>query len=312
MNIRLISNFFNSKFSKDMYVIAGATGNTGKPIVEALLKAGKQVRIISRDEEKAKALVAQGAEWIHGSSTDQEILSHAFQGATAAYVLIPPSPQEPDFAAYQAEAAENIAQAIERSGIRNVVTLSSVGAHMTHGAGVVQGLHHMENRLNEIASANILHLRPGYFLENTLGQAGAIKMMNAMAGPLRGDLKVSMIATEDIGNYAAKRLLALDFRGKNVQHLLGAEDVSYDELATVYGTKIGKPDLKYVQLPYQDFKGMMVSQWGAGESFADKMIEFTQAANEGNLNELESRSAENTTPTTVANFANVFAHVYNS
>lgn len=295
-----------------MYVIAGATGNTGKPIAEALLKAGKKVRIISRDAQKAQSLIDQGAEWINGSSTDQATLTKAFEGAQAAYVLIPPSMQEVDFPAYQAKSAENIAQAIQASGIQNVVTLSSVGAHLTSGAGVVQGLHHMENRLNQIPGVNVLHLRPSYFLENTLGQAGAIKMMGAMGSPVSGDIKIPMIATQDIAQYAAKRLNALDFQGKSVQHLFGAEDISYDELAKVYGAKIGMPDLKYYQVPNADFKGVMMSQWGASESMADSMLQFIDSVNAGKITEIVQRDAETNTPTTVADFSNVFQHVYNN
>jgi uncharacterized protein YbjT (DUF2867 family) len=295
-----------------MYVIAGATGNTGKPIAEALLKAGKKVRIVSRDEAKAAPLVAQGAEWINGSSTDRATLTKAFQGATAAYVLIPPSPQAVDFSAYQAEATEHIAQAIADSGLKNVVTLSSIGAHLPTGGGVVQGLHHMENRFNQLPGVNVLHLRPSYFMENTLGQVGAVKMLGMMASPLRGDVKIPMIATKDIAQYAAKRLEALDFQGKSVQDLLGAEDITYDELAKVYGAKIGKPDLKYVQMPYEAFKGIMMQEWHTSESFADKMNEFLESANAGNVTNAAQRNAESTTPTSPSDFSNVFAHVYNN
>lgn len=293
-----------------MYVIAGATGNTGKPLAMSLLKAGKPVRIISRDEQKAQELVRLGAEWVNGSSTDKGTLEHALEGATAAYVLVPPNLHAADFPAYQAEASENIAQALQASGVRYAVTLSSVGAHLTSGAGVVQGLHHMENRINQVPNLNVLHLRPTYFLENTLGQVGAIKMMGSMAGPVVGDLKLPMIATQDIGAYAAKRLLALDFTGHQVQDLLGAQEVSYHELAGIYGARIGVPDLQYVQVPYEAFRDVMVQQWGASESMADKMVEFTQALNAGRIAEILRRDAASTTPTTVAQFADVFAHVY--
>lgn len=294
-----------------MYVIAGATGNTGKPIAEALLKAGKQVRIISREKDKAAALVALGAELIEGSSTDRATLTQAFTGANAAYVLVPPAYQSPDFRAFQAEATENIAAAIEASGIKNVVTLSSIGAHMTSGAGVVQGLHHMEQRLNKIEGVNILHLRPSYFLENTLGQVGAVKMMGAMASPLRGDLKMPMISTSDIAAYAAKRLLALDFSGKGHQDLLGARDMSYDELAPIYGAAIGKPDLKYMQIPNEAFKDIMINQWHTSQSLADNMCEFLDACNAGQAGSAAVRDAESTTPTSVEQFAHTFAYVYN-
>lgn len=295
-----------------MYVVAGATGNTGKPIAEALLKAGKKVRIISRDAAKAADLVALGAELIEGSSTDRATLTQALTGATAAYLLIPPHYQSPDFPAYQAEATENIAQAILATGVKYVVTLSSLGAHLESGAGVVQGLHHMENRLNQIDGTNILHLRPCYFLENTLGQAGAIKMMGIMGSPIRADIKIPMISTGDIAQYATKRLLALDFSGKGVQHLLGAQEATYNEVAQIYGAKIGKPDVKYVQIPSDAFKGIMLQEWHVSESLADNMIQFMEAVNAGRLDNYAVRDAESTTPTTLEDFANVFAHVYNS
>ena len=294
-----------------IYTVAGATGNTGKPIAEALLKAGHQVRIISRDADKAASLVALGAQLIHGSSTDSATLTAALNGADAAYLMIPPNMQHPDFGTYQAEATESMAHAIEASGVKNVVTLSSVGAHLESGAGIVQGLHFMENRLNEIPGVNVLHLRPCYFLENTLGQAAAIKMMGIMGSPIRADIKLPMIATADIAQYAVKRLLQLDFSGKGVQHLLGAQDVTYDEVAQIYGAKIGKPDVKYVQIPAEPFKGIMMKEWGTSESVSDKMLEFMGAVNDGKVNEVAVRDAESTTPTSINDFANVFAHVYN-
>lgn len=295
-----------------MYVVAGATGNTGKPIAEALLKAGKKVRIISRDADKAASLVAQGAELVVGSSTDRATLTKALAGAEAAYLMIPPNGGAADFAAYQAEATENIAQAIAETGVKHVVTLSSLGAHLPEGAGVVQGLQKMEARLNEITGVNILHLRPSYFLENTLGQAGAIKMMGMMGSPLDGERKMPMIATADIAAYAAKRLTNLDFQGKGVQHLLGAQDVSYNEVAAIYGVKIGKPDVKYMQIPSEPFNGIMVKEWGVSQSYADGLTQFMDTVNAGKLDNYAVRDAESTTPTSVHDFANVFAHVYNS
>jgi uncharacterized protein YbjT (DUF2867 family) len=58
-----------------------------------------------------------------------------------------------------------------------------------------------------------------------------------------------MIATGDIAAAAAKALLALDFGDKQTPELLGQRDLSYVEATTIIGKAIGKPDLKYVQLP---------------------------------------------------------------
>jgi len=294
-----------------MYVIMGSTGNTGKPIALALLKAGKKVRAISRDKSKVKELVEKGAEAAIGEISDANFLAKAFEGATVVYAMIPPNFKTDDYRGYQNQMAESIATAIEKSGVKNVLTLSSVGAHLPEKAGVVQGLRDFEQRLNKIKGLNVLHLRPSYFMENTLGQTGMIKMMGFMGSPVKADLKFPIVATKDIAEVAAKKLLSLDFKGVgNVHYILGPRDVTYNEIAQVFGKAIGKPDLKYMEATYQDAKFGMIQGWGVTENVADAMNEFVQSMNEGKVLEDAKRTPETTTPTSLDEFAHVFAHVY--
>ncbi len=292
-----------------MYVITGATGNTGKAIASTLLEAGKQVRIISRDAEKAKELVDKGAELFQGSTDDFELLKRAFSGATAVYAMLPMDMQTQDYTAFQAVHANAIAEALESTSVKYVVSLSSQGAHLESGSGVVQGLHNMEQRFNKIEGLNTLHLRPTYFMENTLGMVGLIKEAGIMGSPVKGDLSIPVIATKDIAAYAAKRLLALDFTGQNVQDLLGARNVTYNEMTQVYGTAIGKPDLSYVEFSFDDFKGAFMGM-GASESVADRMNEFIATLNAGKIT-IAERTKESTTPTSIEKFADTFSYVYN-
>lgn len=118
-----------------------------------------------------------------------------------------------------------------------------------------------------------------------------------------------VIATKDIADYAAKRLLALDFDGHNFQDLLGARNVTYSEIAKVFGAAIGKPDLNYVEIPSEDFKKGFMGK-GASESLADKMIEYIDRINDGEVLKAE-RNAESTTSTTIEDFAQTFSYVYN-
>ena len=292
-----------------MYVITGATGNTGKPIALALLEAGKKVRIISRSAEKAKELTDKGAELFIGETSNAEFLKKAFNGATAVYAMIPVDWQSNDYTGNQVQHAEAIAEAMESCGVKYVVSLSSQGAHLESGSGVVLGLHKMEKIFDNVKGLNTLHLRPSYFMENTLGMVGLIKEAGIMGSPLKADLSLPVIATGDIAEYAAKRLSALDFEGHNVQDLLGARNVNYSEMAMVYGTAIGKPDLKYVEFSYADFKQSLMGQMGASENVADNYNEFIQAVNEGKMTEAK-RTKESTTPTTIEEFANTFKYVY--
>lgn len=292
-----------------MYVITGATGNTGKVIASILLEAGKKVRIISRDVEKAKELSDKGAELFHGSTDDLELLKNAFDGASAVYAMLPMNMQANDYTVFQLKHASAIAEAMEACNVKNVVALSSQGAHIESGSGIILGLHKMEQLFNQIEGLNTLHLRPCYFMENTLGMVGLIKEQGIMGSPIKESLSIPVIATKDIANYAAKRLLALNFEGNNHQDLLGARNVTYTEIAKVYGAAIGKPDLNYLEFPYEDFKSAFMGM-GASESVADKMNEFLVRVNAGEVF-ISGRNEANTTPSTIEEFSHTFSYVYN-
>ena len=292
-----------------MYAITGATGNTGKRIALALLEAGKQVRIISRDAEKAKELTDKGAELIVGDTTDETVLTKAFEGAEAVYAMIPPNFQSDAFTQYQENAAKAIASAIKSNGVKYAVTLSSQGAHLSEGSGVVLGLYKMEKILNAVEGLNVLHLRPTYFMENSLGMAGMLKESGIMGAPVKADLVFPVIATQDIADYATKRLLALDFSGKSVQDLLGPRDVTYKEMTQVYASAVGKPEAPYVEFSYGDFKQAMMQGMGLSDNVADMFIEFIQSMNDGRAM-VARRTEESTTPTTIEEFAQTFKYVY--
>lgn len=294
-----------------MYAITGATGNTGKIITQMLLKEGKKVRIISRDAEKSKELIKHGAEFHSGALDDVDFLTKTFTGTDTVYAMIPPNFTSDDFYAYQQKVADSIVSAIKSAGVKNVVTLSSVGAQLEDDSGVVFGLRYLEQQLDALEGLNRLHLRPTYFFENTLGMVPVVKNMDVMGSPVKGDLEMSMVATKDIGEYAAQRLLSLDFEGHNVQYLLGSRDLTYTEVARIYGEAIGKDDLKYVEFPDDQFKQAMLGM-GASENLADRMNLFIERVNSGDVFRGIERDAESTTPTTVEEFAQVFAHVYNS
>jgi len=291
------------------YVVIGATGHTGKPIALGLLEKGHTVRAVSRHAEKAADLIKKGAKHFVGDSTDIEFLSKVFNGADALYTLVPGDMTAPDFTQAQLKHIRAVAQALKGSTIKHVVTLSSVGAHLRSGAGVVQGLQMMEEAFNAIPGINVLHLRASYFLENGLSMAAMVKQMGMIGSPVRADLKVPMVATKDIAAAALRHLLAKDFSGKSHEYVLGNREYTYAEIAQIYGRTIGKPDLKYVQFPYADAKKAMM-QMGMGESMVDKMNEFVKSMNEGKILEDVHRTPANTTPTSAEEFAQIFKSLY--
>jgi uncharacterized protein YbjT (DUF2867 family) len=291
------------------YVILGATGNTGKLITLGLLEKGHTVRIVSRDASKANDLIAKGAHHFAGNADDALLLKKAFAGADAAYVLVAGDVKSPDVQVGQVAIVNAVAEGLKGSTVKHVVALSSVGAHLKEGAGIVQGLQIMEDTFNAIEGINFLHLRAAYFMENTLGMPAMAKNMGFIGGPQRADLSFSLVATKDIAAAALVNLIALDFTGKSHTYLLGDRDYTFNEIATIYGTAIGKPDLKYVQFSYADAKGAMLGM-GYAESYTDKLLELVKGMNEGTLLADAVRKPAYTTPTSIEEFAHIFKAIY--
>lgn len=291
------------------YAIAGANGHTGRIVANTLLDHGHQVRVIGRHAEKLEPFVARGAQPFVGTLDDVDLLTRAFTGADAVYVLLPGSFGETDFRTYQNRLGEAIATAIRQAGVRHVVNLSSVGAHQPERTGVVLGLYDQEQRLNRLEGVNVLHLRPTFFMENLLGNIGVIKGMGVNGSPLAADKPFAFIATADIGAVAAQRLLKLDFTGRSALELLGPRDYTMREVTAVLGTAIGKPDLAYVQFPAAAAMQGMTSA-GFSADVAGKMVELQESMNSGYASAGVTRGPQNTTPTTIEEFAPIFAAAY--
>ena len=290
-----------------MYVVTGATGNSGHIVAERLLTVGQKVRAIGRSAERLQPLVARGAEPYLCDVADREALTKAFTGARGVYVMIPPAMAEKDYRLHQDRITDSVAAALEKAGIKHAVALSSFGADKAEGTGPVAGLHYLEKKLNQIPGLNVLHLRAGYFMENTLAQIGIIKTMGATAGPLRADRKLPMIATQDIGDYAAEALLHLKFTGHSTRELLGQRDISMAEAAGIIGRAVGGSDLAYIQAPDAQIRPAMIGM-GMSANVVDLILEMAAALNSGHMAALEPRSADNTTPTSYETFVEkVFA-----
>jgi uncharacterized protein YbjT (DUF2867 family) len=293
----------------DLYVVIGATGNTGRALAEILLKKGRKVRAVGRDAAKLKPLADKGAESAAGSLEDAAFTARALAGATHLYALIPPHYTAPDFRAYQRKVSESLVAGVKKAGVKKVVTLSSMGAHLPSGTGPIVGLRENEERFNALPDVDVLHLRPTYFMENHLMNAGMIKTQGINGSPLKPDVAVPMIATRDIVAAAAA---AFDegFTGKSSRELLGPRDYTMTETTRLLGAAVGRPDLKYVQFPYEA-AGQAMLGMGLSLSLVNDYLEMYKGANDGNWKSVEGRSAKNTTPTTLEEFAKtVFAAVY--
>ncbi len=292
-----------------MIVITAATGHIGKVLVEDLLCRKEKVRALGRDPKKLEALAKAGAETVVLDLTDLSAVKQAFLGADAVFTLVPPNYATANMVSYYGSVGQVYAEALKESKVQFVVNLSSIGAQLPDKTGPIKALHQLEEKLNNLSETNVLHVRPPYFMENLLISVGLIKSKGINGSPLKPDLSIPMIATQDIAKFAAERLAKRDFKGHSAVEIHGQRDLTMTEATQALGKAIGKPGLPYVQFPYEDAQKAMVGM-GLSQNVAEMLIEMNQAFNNGIVKPTQPRSAASTTPTSIEEFAKTFAEIY--
>lgn len=292
------------------YVITGAAGNISKPLAEKLLTAGHAVTVISRQEKNIESLISQGAHAAIGSVEDPEFLTKAFTGADAVYTMVPPNFGATDWKGYIGQIGKNFATAIKNSGVKFVVNLSSVGAHLPEGAGPVSGLFRAEQALNELTDVKIKHLRPVYFYTNFLATIPMVRHMKIIGSNFGGpDFKMILTHPDDIAEVAFEELNKLDFTGHSYRYIASDERPT-NEIAAVFGNAIGQPELPWITFTdEQSLNGLL--QAGLPEEIAKNYTEMGHAMQSGIFMEdyAKNRPAESG-KTKLEDFANQFAAVY--
>jgi uncharacterized protein YbjT (DUF2867 family) len=221
-----------------MFVVTGATGNTGSVVAHALLDAGHAVRAFVRNADKAAALRARGAELVLGDLTDVSVLAEALKGASGLYLLSPPDMSAQNFVAERAALFRSIAQAARKAALSHVVLLSSIGAQQESGTGPILSVRAGELALTESGVPSTF-VRSAYFVANW----GAVLPLAQKDGVLPSFLPANwvmpMVDTDDIGRVAARALLDGP-KGVRKIELSGPVDVSPADVAAAAGKILGR------------------------------------------------------------------------
>jgi uncharacterized protein YbjT (DUF2867 family) len=296
---------------KKTITVLGATGKVGGKIAEILLNEGHTLKLVTRTADQLNKYRNLGAEIIPADLTDTDTITKAFQNADSAFVMTPPNLAAFSYRTFQRSVGNAIIEAVQYSGIKHIVNLSSCGGHMHEGNGIIAGLAEQEVKLNQLKDVNVLHLRPAYFMDNALLNISLIKEMGINGTTADANHKIPMVATKDIALIAANHLVNLDFNGKTVQAILGDRDYSFKELTSILGNSIGMPGLQYLQFPIDQAKQAMISL-GISEDVATDITNMETALKNGIMN-YEQRTIENSSPTSAEIFAKeVFAPLFHA
>lgn len=221
-----------------MFVVVGATGNTGSIVVETLLNRKQPVRVVVRSAEKGAGWKANGAEVAVASLDDVSALTRALAGASGVYLLVPPNYGAEAWLADQRSRMDRAAEAVKKSEVPHVVLLSSVGGHIAGGTGPIRAASYGEHVLGCVAK-RLTILRPCYFMDNWVPVIGAAKAEGVLPTFIPPQAKIPMISTKDIGRIGSEQLMTGGY-GKQIVEMAGPAEYSPDEVASALGQILGK------------------------------------------------------------------------
>lgn len=281
-----------------MIVITAPTGQIGSKLVRTLVARAEPVRVVVRDPGKLPAEVRDLVETVVGSHRDRDVLDRALAGADALFWLMPSDATASS--PYEAYVTASIpgADAVVRHEVPRVVIVSALGRGSQIYAGHVSASHAMED-LFRSTGAHVRALALPTFMDNILRQVSAIRS-GVVSSTLPADFTMPWIATKDIAAAAAGYLLERTWTGQDTVDLLGAEDLSYNDIVKILSEVLDRT------VGYQLADRAAIEQFLVGRGFSEAMARSMMAmdvAGERGINNATPRTAENTTPTTFREFA---------
>jgi uncharacterized protein YbjT (DUF2867 family) len=278
-----------------MIVVTAPTGNIGRQVLSHLLEAGASVRVIVRAASKLPESVRKRVEVVEGSHGDAGTVERAFAGVDTLFWLVPPNPKVRTVDEAYVDFTRPAAAALQRHGVKRVVDITALGrgTPWADRAGFVASSFRMDDLIASTGVAFRAVTNPS-FMDNIARQAVPIREKGLFFLPFDGDKKMPAAATRDIAAAAARLLLDVSWTGMGHVAVLGPEDLSCNDMATIMAEVLGKP-IRYQRVSFETYKAGFVER-GMSDAMAQGMTDMAWAKNEG-LDNAEPRTPENTTPT---------------
>ncbi len=294
-------------------IITGSLGHISLPLTKELVQKGHTVTVISSKSEKQKNIEALGATAAIGSIEDVQFLASTFTGADAVYCMIPPpnhgfSNPDLDIMLHWGNMVNNYAKAIVESGVKRVVYLSSIGAHLAKGTGLIVGHYHAESIMNNLSEVAITFMRPTAFYYNLLGFIPGIKKTGMIASNYGGEDKVSWVSPTDIASAIALEIVT-PLVGRKIQYV-ASEELSCNEVASILGEAIGKHDLKWITITDEQLQTGLES-FGVPKQIASGLAELNASMHKGELFKDYYQNRPSMGKIKMKDFAKEFATAFN-
>ncbi len=296
-------------------VLTGSLGNISKPLTQILVQKGYSVTVISSKAERQKDIEALGAKAAIGTVHVIDFLTATFKGADIVYLMGMFEAagslfdKEVDFIAAFTQIGNNYKQAIQQSGVKKAIYLSSVGAHLSEGNGVLFIHYNVENMLKQLPSdVSIKFMRPVSFYNNTFRFIQTIKTQGVIISNYGGDNKEPWVSPLDIAAVITEEM-EKPFEGRTVRYI-ASEERAPNEIAKNLVEAIGNPGLKWVVIPGEQLLNGMLSI-GMNPQIANGFVEMQASQGTGALYADYYRNKPILGNVKLADFVKDFAVIYN-
>jgi len=278
-----------------MTVITTPTGAIGHQVLEHVVRSKEPIRVIVRDPSRLPSHIRERIDVVQGSHGEAAVVNKAFAGADAVFWLVPPDPRAKTVDAAYVDFTRPACAAFKAQGVKRVVGISALGRGTPAAAhaGLVTASLKMDDLIAS-AGAHYRAVTNPSFMDNLLRQVELIKSQGIFSLPISGDLKQPSASTRDIAATAAKLLLDQSWTGVGSVPVLGPEDISYNDMATIMSEVLGKP-VRFQEIPGDAFKAGLL-QRGMSEAMAQATLDMWVAYGQG-LDTAEPRTPQSTTPT---------------
>ncbi|NDJ19979.1 SDR family oxidoreductase [Myxacorys almedinensis] len=252
-----------------MIIITGATGRVGNKLIEALLKAGEPVRVLTRNPQKAANLQASGASVTLGDFTQLSTLNAALSGCNR-LMDIPPNTLN------QAEQEIQLFEAAKSAGIQHIVKLSTVKANPESNCHFFKQHAIAEEYLKQ-SGMRFTILQSNSFMQNFLWFTPEIRTQGTLSLPMKG-AKTAPVDIRDVVRVAHMVLTRTDGEG-NTHNITGLEMLPLKGIAEQLSAAANKK-ITYINVSLCDFKRTLL-QAGLHEWYAAAIVASWQVASEG-------------------------------
>ncbi len=254
-----------------MNIITGASGQVGSNIVREITGKGFPVRAVVRNPAK---VTFENAEIVTADLFDAELLTKAFTGGKTVFLLTPENPASNDIIGDTQKIVENYKKAIRATGIKRVVGLSCIGAHIEGNTGNIMMSSILEHAFDGMGLDTVF-VRPSYYYSNWRGFLEVVEEYSVLPTFFPKNLKIEMHSPVDVAKFVAEIMTGNWSMHKKFYELAGPQQYSSQDVANILSGLLHKNVIPQ-PVPQEEWKNTLLAA-GFTENTANNLADMTQA-----------------------------------